>query len=102
MLVRGSVRQIDDSLEEAAKALPSSPIRIRIQPLLRYKTANGTTEFRAWRQLHWTLDVANVQEGREFREALEAFFVIVDRQGVGALKAYLAFSEDPLDNGEGE
>lgn len=45
--------------------------------------------FQAWKNLHWMIEIADVGEGRAFREALSAFFQIAGAQGIGAVHQQL-------------
>lgn len=91
MQVRSSLVHIDTALEEAARELlGSESMRVRVQPSLLRLSPDGKREFRAWRHLHWMVELGSVDEGRELREALDAFFLIAGRQGIGALKRHLA------------
>lgn len=45
--------------------------------------------FQAWKNLHWMIELADVAEGRAFREALSAFFLIAGQQGIGAVHQQL-------------
>lgn len=64
---------IDARLEEtgAVAGVMGKPIRVRIQPdLYDYEGQ----KYQVWNQLTWTVDLADVAEGRKLREGLTMFF----------------------------
>lgn len=64
---------IDARLEEtgAVAGVMGKPIRVRIQPDLYDYDGQ---KYQVWNQLTWTVDLADVAEGRKLREGLTMFF----------------------------
>lgn len=90
MLVTASIAPIDQPLEFAATERPGQPIRLRVQPaILRKLEGKDVQNFQAWKNLHWMIELVDVGEGRMFREALSAFFLIAGSQGIGAVHQQL-------------
>jgi hypothetical protein len=83
--VISSVIPIDQTIEEAARERPGLPIRIRVQPtVLRQAEGKTGTHYASWRNLHWTIEVPDLVEARQLREALSAFFYVAAQRGVAA------------------
>lgn len=80
-----SIAPIDHALEQAAIERPGEPLRIRVQPAILRKPEGKTGNFKAWKNLHWMIQLATVDEGRAFREALNAFFFVAAQQGIGSV-----------------
>lgn len=59
------------------------PIRVQLQPRLMVGTT-GNRRYIWWRGTHWTLEAETLDELRAFREALVAFFDLLDEIGTAA------------------
>ncbi len=90
MRVISSVSPIDKPIEDAAAERPGEPIRIRLQPAIMRKAPGAkTVDFKAWRQLHWMLELPSLDEARAFRETLGLLFLMIDQHGIGAVHEHL-------------
>lgn len=90
MEISTGLTPIDDPLEQAAKERPGQPLKVRVQPtVLRHESGRKSAHYGSWRNLHWTLSIANVAEARLFREALSAFFFVAEQQGIEVVRACL-------------
>jgi hypothetical protein len=83
--VTSSIAPIDNALEQAAIERPGEALRIRVQPAILRKPTGKSGNFKAWKNLHWMVELTDVNEGRAFREALNAFFYVAGQQGIGAV-----------------
>lgn len=69
---------VDETLEEAERANPGQPIKLRVQPQIQVKGIG----YLAWRKLSWAFAVADVVEAQAFREALTLFFRVLTLRGI--------------------
>jgi hypothetical protein len=89
--ISSSLAPIDDVLEQAAAERPGQPLKLRVQPtLLRHEAGRKSAHYGSWKNLHWTLMLNSVDEGRAVREALSTFFFLIGHLGVYKLRARLA------------
>lgn len=86
------VENLDLPVQEAAAERPGKPIRVRIQPLLfrlREGETSSTGHYRAWNDVSWILECADVAETVAVREALRAFFDRLAIEGPEATRLWL-------------
>lgn len=76
---------IDARLEEtgAVAGVLGKPIRVRIQPDLYDYDGQ---KYQVWNQLTWTVDLADVAEGRKLREGLTDFFALFGKSPSSQLR----------------
>lgn len=79
---------IDQSVIEAFEEM-RGPIRIRLQPAV-LRRPESRKEYRAWRDLHWMVEIETLEEAQGFREAMTSFFDRLKRDGVTELQKYLS------------
>jgi hypothetical protein len=84
----------DRPIVEAFAERPGKPIRIRLHPMIFRLLGKGNGQYRAWRDVHWSLECDNPEEVFALREALEAFFRSVEREGPDVVRERLAAEED--------
>ena len=78
------VEHLDASVVEAAAERPGKPIRVRIQPTLfrlREGETTGSGHYRAWADVSWILECADVEETVQVRDALRTFFDCLAKDG---------------------
>ena len=78
---------IDQSVIEAFEEM-RGPIRIRLQPAV-LRRPELRKEYRAWRDLHFMIEIETLEEAQGFREAMTVFFDRLKRDGIAALKQHL-------------
>jgi hypothetical protein len=76
------------SLLEAIEERPGKPLRLRVQPMI-LRTTGTRHQYKAWRDVSWTLEVADMAEANAFAEALRVFFVTLNAAGPDAVAASL-------------
>jgi protein-tyrosine phosphatase len=57
----------------------SEPPKLRLQPTIYDRRTNT---YKAWRNVSWTLDCADIEEAKRLRDALQVFFQQVADHGV--------------------
>lgn len=73
----------DQSIDEAAAERPRKPILVRVQPAI-YRLndrGNGSGNYRAWKDVHWTITLTDREEGRSLRAVLQVFFTALGSLG---------------------
>ena len=89
------VFDIDRVIYDAAKERKGRPIRVRLQPtILRTREGEGYSassgQYKAWKDVRWTIECGTPKEVFQLRDALRAFFKAIGRGGVKATIAALA------------
>jgi hypothetical protein len=82
------VRDLKDQnrpIEEAHADRPGKPLKIRIQPMIL--TAR---QYRAWRDVRWTLECDTPAEAFAVRDTMRVFFTALASRGPAAVAAALA------------
>jgi len=77
----------DRPVEEAAAERPGKPIRVRIQPTIFRVESRG--QYRAWRDVHWTLECESPAEVFALRDAMRAFFQALPQLGPATVSQVL-------------
>jgi len=91
MRVNSSISPVDQSIIDAIEERPGEPIRIRLQPtVLRFREGDPRASYQAWKDLHWLVELDDLDEVRALREGLAAFFWIAGQHGIGAVRDKLA------------
>jgi len=76
-------------IEEAARERPGKAIRLRIHPQIFRLIEGKGGQYRAWRDVHWTLDLDTPAEAFSLRDALRLFFKTVVALGPDAVMTAL-------------
>lgn len=69
------------------------PIRMRVTISLFDPTANT---YRGWRGMVWKVTVKDLDDAREFQQALEEFFDLYDTAGAERTKEWVAYTKQQL------
>lgn len=77
------VEHLDEPIYEAAAERPGLPIRIRLQPSIFRRPADGTVsgQHRSWVNVSWVLECSDVAEALALRQAMQIFFEAVGQEG---------------------
>lgn len=75
----------DGPIEQAIANSPGKPIRLRIQPMVLI-----AGQYRAWKDVRWTLECETADEAFETRDAMREFFSALADIGPGAVRQLLA------------
>jgi hypothetical protein len=88
----GFARDLADQngpIEQAVATSPGKPIRLRIQPMVLI-----AGQYRAWKDVRWTLECETADEAFETREAMVAFFSALADHGPQAVAQLLASTKE--------
>ena len=83
-------------IEAAIAERPGKPLRIRVQPMI-LRTAKGRAQYRAWRDVSWTLELDSASEAAALSEVMRAFFLALNERGLEAVSAMLRSPAEPAD-----
>lgn len=87
----GNRTDLDTILPIAQRARPGKPIRVRVQP-----TIFRDGSYHSWSGVAWRVDCGTLEEASALRQALQAFFEIVDLQGIEQTKVMLEAELDTM------
>lgn len=81
-------------IEQAATERPGKAIKVRIQPMVLIGA-----QYRAWKDVRWTLECESPAEAYATKDAMIAFFAAVAERGPEAVTAQLKGEESPRQAG---
>ena len=85
----GQELDIDAPLAQAYEADPESPIKIRIQPAVYTRKAEGGASYISWRHVIWGVQAVDYAEAVQFRQAMQIFMDRIKAYGPGWVFARL-------------
>jgi hypothetical protein len=74
----------DRPIEQALVERPGKPLKLRIQPMILH-----ARQYRAWKDVRWTLECADAAEAAAVRDAMRVFFTALAERGPAAVSAAL-------------
>jgi hypothetical protein len=75
----------DQPIVQALSERPGKPLKLRIQPMILFPR-----QYRAWKDVRWTLECRDVSEASAVREAMKVFFTVLASRGPAKVLAALA------------
>jgi hypothetical protein len=88
----------DRPIAEALRERPGRAVRLRLQPQVLRDVPTNKRQYRAWKDVCWTLDVESVEEASALREALRAFFAAASHSGLDRVTTMLKVLAPPVTN----
>lgn len=87
----------DRPILAAASERPGKPILVRLQPMILRGARGDETQgsYRAWKDVRWTLECETPEEVFAVRDALRAFFQVINAHGPEATTRALAAAGKP-------
>lgn len=87
-VVTSASESIDQAVIDAFAERPGVPCKVRVQPGV-LRAPEGKETWLSWRGQHYMVEIETLEEAQEFRLALGAFFDVLKRDGIAALRKRL-------------